>query len=79
MDKVRLGIIGVGNMGTGHVKNLKEGKVPELELVAVADRLERQRKWCRDNLAETVQIFEDPLSASGACCESFCKRPPCSV
>ena len=69
MDKVRLGIIGVGNMGTGHIKNLKEGKVPELELTAVADRLERQRNWAKENLPQEVQIFEEgeELIGSGCC------------
>ena len=28
MEKVRLGIIGMGNMGSGHAKNLMDGKVP---------------------------------------------------
>jgi len=35
--KIRLGIIGVGNMGTGHIKNIEAGKCPEIELAAVAD------------------------------------------
>ncbi|MCG3147069.1 MAG: Inositol 2-dehydrogenase/D-chiro-inositol 3-dehydrogenase [Verrucomicrobiae bacterium] len=38
MDKVRFGIIGVGNMGHGHAKWLLEGKVARGELVAIADR-----------------------------------------
>lgn len=38
MDKkVRLGIIGVGNMGSGHAKSVTLGKCPDFELVAVAD------------------------------------------
>ena len=37
MDKVKLGIIGVGNMGCGHIGNLLKDLVPEIELVAVAD------------------------------------------
>ena len=27
MDKVRFGIVGCGNMGTGHAKNLLDGKI----------------------------------------------------
>lgn len=34
---VRLGLIGLGNMGTAHAKNILDGKVPGLELVAIAD------------------------------------------
>ena len=30
MDKVRLGIIGIGNMGSSHAKNIFEGKTPDI-------------------------------------------------
>lgn len=36
---VRVGIIGIGNMGRAHCKNITEGKVPGLELAAIADLL----------------------------------------
>jgi predicted dehydrogenase len=35
--KVRLGIIGLGNMGRAHADNIIKGQVPGLELAAVAD------------------------------------------
>ncbi len=59
MDKVRLGIIGVGNMGSGHATNIINGKVPEMVLAAVCDVREIRRQWCKDNLPETVTIFTD--------------------
>ena len=34
MSSIRLGIIGVGNMGTGHARNILEGKCPEVEITA---------------------------------------------
>ncbi|HWA08178.1 MAG TPA: Gfo/Idh/MocA family oxidoreductase [Opitutaceae bacterium] len=37
MKKVRLGIIGLGNMGSVHAASIQGGKVPRLELAAVAD------------------------------------------
>ncbi len=37
MEKIRLGSIGVGNMGTGHTNNIQAGKCPEVEIAAVAD------------------------------------------
>lgn len=37
MKKIRLGIIGVGNMGSGHLQNIIEGRCPKVEAVAVAD------------------------------------------
>lgn len=59
MDKVRLGIIGMGNEGTDIFKVLSRGQVPEIELTAVADLKETRRQWCRENLPESVQIFDD--------------------
>ena len=35
MDKVRIGIIGMGNMGQFHAKDILEGKVARGELTAV--------------------------------------------
>lgn len=69
MDKVRLGIIGIGNMGSNHCKSIIENKVPELELTVVADRQESRRDWARENLPESVVILEDgkDLIASGLC------------
>jgi len=37
MDKVRIGVIGIGNMGTGHCKNIQEGKIEGAELTAICD------------------------------------------
>ena len=42
---VRLGIIGVGNMGSGHTKNIMEGKCPEIVLTAVADVKPARKEW----------------------------------
>ena len=35
--KIRLGIIGFGNMGTSHARNLVAGLCPDFDLVAIAD------------------------------------------
>ena len=37
MNKVRLGIIGVGGMGSAHAKEVMDGKVPRCELTAICD------------------------------------------
>ena len=66
MNKVRLGIIGYGNMGTGHTRNLLKGKCPEIVLAAVADldaaRLEACRadfkKWNEEN---PDQYYAEPM------------------
>ena len=70
MEKIRLAIIGMGNMGSGHAKNLMDGKVPEIEITAVADRKESRRQWCKENLPENVKIFEegkDLIAAEDVC------------
>lgn len=69
MEQVKMGIIGIGNMGTGHCRSIMDGKVPELKLTAVADRKESRRSWARENLPEDVEIFEEgeALLAAGVC------------
>ena len=69
MTKVRLGIIGVGNMGSGHAANILAGKCPEIELTAVADRREARRQWAKDTLPKGTAIFEEgsDLIQSGLC------------
>ena len=37
MKKIRLGIIGTGSHGTGHVRNIRNGLTPEIEVAAVCD------------------------------------------
>lgn len=48
MEKIRLGIIGIGNMGLGHLQNIIDGKCPKIEIMAAADidpaKLENARK-----------------------------------
>ena len=69
MEKIRLGVIGIGNMGSGHCDNIVKGEVPEMELVAVADIRDSRRQWAKENLPEQVRIFGDgdQLIESGCC------------
>ena len=69
MEKVKIGIIGIGNMGSDHSKRIVNGDVPELKLVAVADRSQARRDWAKENLPEDVKIFNegDELIDSGVC------------
>ncbi len=69
MDKVRLGIIGVGNMGSSHIQNYLRGLTPEIDLTAVADRSDARRAFAKDNLPESVAIYAEgaDLIASGLC------------
>lgn len=59
MQKVRLGIIGIGNMGTEHCQNIVNGKCPEIELTAVADIRPERLEWAANELPETVARFDN--------------------
>ena len=48
--KLRLGIIGAGNIAATHVQNVLEGKCPDIEITAVADRKESRRRWAQEKL-----------------------------
>ena len=48
MDKVRLGIIGLGNMGSAHVKHILDGLIPNCVLGAVCDIDEAKLKKYAD-------------------------------
>lgn len=55
---VKLGIIGVGNMGSTHCKNILGGKCPEIEITAVADRRESRRQWAKETFDAANKIIE---------------------
>lgn len=60
MSKVRIGIIGLGNMGTGHARYLIEGGVEGAELAAVSDvRIERLQ-LAAEQWGEQVKRFTTP-------------------
>ena len=59
MEKVRFGVIGIGNMGSSHSLQLDKGTVPEIELVAVCDVKEERREWAKKNLSDKVEIYAD--------------------
>lgn len=59
MKKIKLGIIGIGNMGSNHSKNIKEGKCPEIELVAIADKNAQRLEWAKEQqYAENITYFD---------------------
>lgn len=57
MSKIKLGIIGIGNMGTAHCENILEGKCPDIEIVAIADKKEDRRTWSKEHIPN-VTCFE---------------------
>lgn len=65
---VRIGVIGVGNMGHAHARFLADGKVKHAELAALCDISESRRNELRD-LFPKIPVFEDAeqLFSAGIC------------
>jgi predicted dehydrogenase len=76
VKKIRLGIIGCGNIGSQHYSNVLNGRCPEIDVMAIADvnpdRLDWAKSLCqkyRDQNLDIpeVQLFSDAseMLASG--------------
>lgn len=59
MNEIRIGIIGLGNMGTGHAQYLIDREVQGAKLTAVCDRTPEKLKWAKENLGNGVELFDD--------------------
>lgn len=57
MEKIKLGIVGLGNMGSGHFYNVMGGKCPSVEIAAVCDivpeKLDKAREY------HNIALFTD--------------------
>ena len=71
MEKVRLGILGFGNMGTNHTKHILAGQSPEIELTAICDhkpeRIEAAKTLIGDALKVTYFEVAEDMFTSGLC------------
>lgn len=61
ISKVRVGIIGIGNMGSKHALNIAQGKIEHAELVAVCDTNPDRLSWAKETLGEDVHCFSEPV------------------
>ena len=55
---VRIGIVGIGSMGTNYLNWFKEGKIKDAAVTAVCDISPERITWARENLPN-VTVFED--------------------
>jgi len=62
MSKLRLGIIGFGNIGLTHAKLILEGLTPDIELTAIADSLPERRAAAFELLGANFPVFDDEIS-----------------
>lgn len=69
MDKVRYGIIGIGNMGTTHAEYIFNGEIEGAVLGAICDLKDSRLEWAKETFGSTVPLFKDykELLASGTC------------
>ena len=60
MNKVRIAIIGLGNIGVTHAQYLINNEIPNGELVAVCNHSPSRLQWAKENPGGTIQLFDNP-------------------
>ena len=67
MEKVRFGIIGIGNMGTGHVESIAGGHIENAVLAAVCDLKEDRLAYVTEKYGTDIATYTDykEMLASG--------------
>ena len=59
-DRVRLGIIGIGNQGSTYARRfVKDNWVPDIQLVAIADINPARIAWAKENVSSDLAYFDD--------------------
>lgn len=65
-NKLKYAIIGIGNMGTSHIRMYKEGEIKEMELVAVCDIKQDRLDYAAEQVPGVkTYLSTDDLFASG--------------
>ena len=59
MGLVKIGVIGIGNMGSSHVLKLDQGQFEGATLTAICSRNENRIEWVKNHTTGNVQIFQD--------------------
>ena len=69
MEKVRFGIVGCGNMGTGHAKNFLDGKIANGYISAVCDINEKKFKFFKEKFGDSIKYYSNAtdMFKSGEC------------
>lgn len=66
MKTIRLGILGIGNMGSAHATFVQKGRCPDLTLAAIADHDPNRRCWAQETygvpcFASAEELFDSGL------------------
>lgn len=56
MDQVRYGIVGLGNMGSSHLKNFFAGKIPNGVVTAVCDLKQDRLDWAKNEVCKDADV-----------------------
>ena len=75
-EKMRLGIIGVGNMGTAHIENYLAGKMPEIEITCVADTDKKRLDAAKKKLPDAVCFSDSSSLIKSGLCEAVLIATP---
>src|SRR3954469_19885613 len=59
MSLIKVGVIGIGNMGSSYVDMLNKGQIKGATLTAVCSSNENRIAWVKTHAKEDVKIFMD--------------------
>lgn len=71
-SKIRLGIIGIGNMGASHARSILEGKCPDFVLTAIADTNPDRLAWGKETLSSALACFDTAEAMLDSGCIDAC-------
>lgn len=65
MNNIRVGVVGIGNMGSAHSLNIYANKVKGAVLGAVCDIDKTKKEWAKQNLGDTefFESYEDMIKS----------------
>jgi len=70
--KIRLGIIGIGNMGSSHAKKIFAGECPDFVLTAVSDVNSDRLDWAKETFGDAVLRFATTEEMLDSGCVDAC-------
>ena len=59
MEKIRLGMLGIGNQGTMYSKKILAGEAEDFVLAAICDHNPKRIEWAKENLSEEIAYFDN--------------------
>lgn len=75
-EKLKLGIIGIGNMGGGHINNSHLGRMPEIEITCVADIDEKKFEAAKEKVPGVVCFNNATDLINSGLCEAVLIATP---